>query len=1079
MVNEDFFDDDDLWDSITEEDLVKAEFQATQQLKGKHDGQSSRSSAAHQAPTRAPQIPPQRNQNHEQQQYLRHPPPLQQHNHRSHISNNSPYSAQRPQSHRLETPPARAVPGPSHMLGQSVLGRMPGVKRAPPPETFKPPFKKPKIEPGTTPQPTSSQQRQQHQHEQQRAQLRTSNQGLRPSALISPEKPQAGFRQNGVHAAVPAIPPSPPTARLPSQVPSQRHSQLNDQFFASQAVNERHTGKDFQALALAEEEKARLLEQLEQVQSQLWAKQGEDKMLRQKLVKAEQAKITAEREADDMRKKHQEELRKVTSQKDEDLKRMHDEAQFRIAGLRTPTKSAERRRQESDRRILSQDSPTRKARVEQKAMPAGENSDSESFSSLMVLNLRFIATAFPSFDNSFVVPALPRSKIKGQTPAPSRGKIKPPETPRGLGSDDFDDLIFDAGDLLSSPPAQAPRAQAPKDAVSPATTPQAERVQPPIATTSSPTSPAAWKLWARQTYTVRCNTLISDILSYSSPLPNPVTSLPRSQLLPLKVEPAPSIPPHPLTIHRLMNIRLPADAHPKVRFLWDKAMERLLEMCADAGRNLNDSFFVHPNFDSVDREKDPLNDSERVFWAYQEQIEDAMLHLLQGLAAVFRILTCVLLRLCMLDVLSDILWLLSRTMTTSSNFIHAILLPENPMNLLAMSLDSMPDDASEQGYRVTALLQPPPFAKMLIEAVRKTYKVPLRVAHAPSSAAQAAAEKASVKGKEKEVPNGRAGGKQDEDEAWDMGAQSRREVLAAVTACLRCLDLSDPQARIGLVSFVEEPGMVMTYLHANTHPEQAEAMLSILLRFPSAQYEWMNVLACDFAPDLPDYHRPMRDRCKTPLLEVLGAQLAAGNEDWTWEESHLLHSSTIVFLSQLLIYHGDAARTYLGQSKDLLAAIIKTTHRDSTAIWVNADLVDRTDEEELGRAADRICMNLQYLWLLVAPLSSNIQLADLMRNFEGQTPHCRGLRQLFNVAMGRIALVNCPDYLRADREDFAALRAKLDRAYDMAQNILDCVLTPDENQQLWAQMTAITEDPEEGGDDDETQTQEDYDGDER
>ncbi|KAK0535035.1 hypothetical protein OC842_002439 [Tilletia horrida] len=1107
----DEFDEDDMFDGITEEDLERAEFQASQQLQ-----KPRQPLRANPVPPRPPalQNPYQRQQPPPRARPLPPPPPLvpqQQQQQRQH---------QQPPQHahgRAPIPPVvpakRAAPphdysqapsgrvSPSLGLGalQPALGRLPGTKRVQPP--FKPPFKKPKTEPVVPqvslippPQPPSRPNpyaaaiaankastmkgasaddpiddldddefwaNVDVEAEELIATQQVRAGPARSQSSASPEKRRIVKSEPNANESRPHPPhpprPSPPTSKVPA---------------ARDVEDTRRAEAEAAARAKVEEENTQMKRQLEKMRQELWTKQGEDKMLRQRLQKAEADRIALESEKERMRTAHQEELRRVNSQKDEDLKRMHDVAQFKameaetsrrtpqwpirrppssvhrsgsqyrtpqFMGLRTPTKSAEKRRQEQqERRQLSQDSPTRRANAAPKPLPA----------------------AFSGFDNSFVVPALP-NKSKGKAPAaptPAKKEVAmiAPNTPiqsESLAA--FDDYAFDEmADALSSPPRLG-QTQTPR------TSPQRAPIQEPIPPdiVSQTTTPAAWKLWARQVYAIRCNDFVSDVISFGCALPTPVSSLPRSKLLPVSIMPAPAVPSHPLVIHRLMDINLPEETHQAVKDLWQCALERLLEVCADAGRNLSDSFFVHPSAEALATSANVVDEAERIFWSYQEQIEDAMLHVLQSLAALLRVLSCILLRLCMLDALQDVLLVLSRTMRSNRSFVHAMLLNESPLQALALSFQDFGVQGKEQDFRVNALLKPPAFPRLLIEVVRKTYAVPLRVAHEPSAIENDSADK----------------GEQPEEEVWDIGEECREEILVAVASCLKCLDLDDPQARLGAIAFVEEPGMVMTYIHPNSPPKLQRVMLEVLLPFTAAQYEWMNVLACDFASDLPGYIRPMRGLVQTPLIDVLGRQLADGNDTWSWEEYHQMHCSILVFFSQLLIHKGDSARTFLGRSKQVLAAVIKSTHRDSTTMWLQPDLVDKTDQYELTRVVDRICINLRFLCLLCLTPTSNIDLANRMREYDSRGSVHKGVRQLFNVAFGRIACIASPDYLnQPDREDFAQIRVKLDHAYDLANDILDKSLTPDEVAALFEQMGKIFWEPE-GGLDDETQTQEEED----
>ncbi|CAD6975784.1 unnamed protein product [Tilletia controversa] len=1097
----DDFSDDDMFDGITEEDLQQAEFQASQQIQQRipqpraqttarqpvapHNTYQRQLQEARVRAVAAPTSVAAAASTNTFQQNGRAPP-------QSHVPAKRPAPAAEVQ--RYAAAATRASPGLGIGSMQPVLGRLPGTKRVQPP--FKPPFKKPKTEPMANhmplhippPPPAPGPHRDGADAQNQKRGTVDdpiddlddefwANVDVEAEELIATQQVRNGPAGRTEYSASPEKrEPAPVQTRAPIQQPASTSKRPDN------AEERRIAAAEATARAKAEREAAELKKQLQEVQKQLWTKQGEDKMLRQRLQKAEADKSLLEKEKERMRVAHQEEVRKVNSQKDEDMKRMHDIAQFKameaetsrrtpqwpmrrpgsvhrsgsqfrtpqIIGLKTPTKSAERRRQEIDRK-LSQDSPTRGSRMVEKPLPP----------------------AFPGFDNSFMVPALPRNKGKAPAaaaaPMPRREHVVIPETPRAGESIAFDDYAFEPlADALSSPP-RVSRIQTPK------TTPRRANAAEPIApdiVAAPATTPAAWKLWARQVYAVRCSNFVGDILSFGGPLPTPVLSLPRSQLLSAKLEPAPTIPAHPLVIHRLIDLRLPDEAHSQVRMLWDRAMERLLEVCSDAGRNLTDAFFVHPDPETLEASSNVVDEAERIFWSYQDQIDEAMLHVLQSLAALLRILVCILLRLCMLDALQDVLLLLSRMMMSSRNFVHAVLLSESPLRQLAMSLDDFTSEPTSQDFRIAALLQPPPFSKMLIEVVRKTYAAPLRVSHQPSApSAQAPPEVGKGKGKQRALEEG----EEQEEEVWDVGAGSREECLAAVAACLQCLSLSDPQARSGLITFIEEPGMVMTYIHPKTSPELQQAMLQILLPFAAAQYEWMNVLACDFPEDLPGSLKPMRDRMKTPLVDNVGKQLWDGN-DWSWEDNHRFHCSALIFFSQLLIYHGDSARTFLGASKQLLAAVIRTTHRDSAAMWLQPDLVDKTDDQELGRAADRICMNLQFICLLCVTPKSPIDLAAQIRDFELRSDFCKGLKHLFNVAFGRIACVASPDYLnQPEREDFVAVRSKLDQAYALANDILDSMLTPDEVGQLYQQMGAIVYEAEEGADDDETQTQDEED----
>ncbi|KAE8225540.1 hypothetical protein CF319_g1726 [Tilletia indica] len=1086
----DDFSDDDMFDGITEEDLQLAEFQASQQLQ--RIPPKAQTSAR---PSAAPQNPYQRHIQQAQGRAVAAPKTAAaagtyKENGRAPMPSVVPAKRPAPAAEAQRHAPRRASPGLGIGSLQPALGRLPGTKRVQPP--FKPPFKKPKTEPMPNqvppPLPPPLPQRG-GANDHKRGTFNDpiddiddddefwANVDVEAEELIATQQVRSGPAARSEYSASPEKQqPAPVKTSAHAPQPDRMRSRVEDE------ESRRIAAEEAAAREKAEEEAQKLKKQLQELQMQLWTKQGEDKMLRQRLQKAEADKSSLEKEKERMRVAHQEEVRKVNSQKDEDMKRMHDIAQFRameaetsrrtpqwpmrrpgsvhrsgsqfrtpqIVGLKTPTKSAEKRKQANDR-ILSQDSPTRRANANAMTKP--------------------LPPVFPGFDNSFIVPALPRNKGKAPAAAPTssmrREQVIVPETPKQVESMAFDDYAFEPlADALSSP-ARASRMQTPK--TSPRRANAAEPIAPHV-TAAPATTPAAWKLWARQVYAVRCSNFVGDILSFGGPLPTPVSSLPRSQLLSARVEPAPTIPAHPLVIHRLIDLRIPEEAHPQVKHLWDRAMERLLEVCSDAGRNLTESFFVHPNPESAESSSNVVDEAERIFWSYQEQIDEAMLHVLQSLAALLRILACILMRLCMLDAVQDVLLLLSRMMLTSRNFVHAVLLPESPLRQLAMTLDDFSDEKTSQDFRIVALLQPPLFPKMLIEIVRKTYAAPLRTSHQPSAPAPKVPQVVGKgKGKQRSSDEG------EEDEVWDMGDASREECLAAVASCLQCLSLSDPQARSGLITFIEEPGMVMTYIHPKSSPDLQEAMLQILLPFAAAQYEWMNVLACDFPADLPGYSKPMRDRMTTPLVDVLGKELGDGHRDWSWEDNHRLHCSAIIFFSQLLIYNGDSARTFLGDSKQLLAAVIRTIHRDSTAMWLQADLVDKTDDQELGRAADRICMNLQFLCLLCVTPTSPIDLAARMRDFEARSELFKGLRQLFNVSFGRISCIASPDYLnQPERDDFVAVRSKLDQAYALANDILDRVLSPDEVIQLYQQMGAIVEEPEDGADD-ETQTQDEED----
>ncbi|KAL9939508.1 hypothetical protein V8E36_001325 [Tilletia maclaganii] len=1139
--------DDDFYEGITEEELQHFELKATQQLQRapqQHQQQQQRQQSRPQAQHPNGGVAPQRAAPAFDNPYEKHlpkaaaPVPARTNQQQQPQPRQQPRPAAAPTTRAPLVPAKRPAPfhgdghqqqsnavrqsQAAHGIG-SMQPRLPGQKRINPPP-FKPPFKKPKTEPTAAhgslflPPPPLAQPSAYRTGPTIATTNRQQAKGASADDPIDDLDDDDEFWANVDVDLEEEI--ATQQVRRAESVAGSQAGQLSPEKSASQqprpnsiterpAVQQpgvpsdedarRKADAEARARAKAEEENAKLKARLEQMQRDLWSKQGEDKMLRQRLEKAEADRVTLEKEKERMRSSHQDELRRLNSQKDEDMKRLHDVAQFRameaetsrrtpqwpprrpmpssvhisgsqyrtpqVIGLRTPTKSAEKRRQEQqERRILSQDSPTRKAQAAGKALP----------------------TTFSHFDNSFVVPALPKHR-KQNSAAPvapaSKAEILAPETPRAQDNPAFDDYAFEPMvDALSSP-ARASRPETPK--TSPRRQAAPEPVAPDLGTSSA--SPATWKLWARQVYTIRCSNFISDMLLVSEAVPSPVPYLPRSQLLATRVEPAPSIPVHPQVIHRLIDLRLPQEAHPQAHELWRQAIERLLEVISDGGRHLREGFFVHPSPETLAADAHVVDEAEHIFWSYQEQIDEAMSHLLHILAGLLRVLGCILARLCMLDALQDVMHLMHRMMASSRGFLHAALLPESPVQGLALILDDPGEDRTSQDFRVASLLQPPPFSSFLIELVRKTHPVPLRVSHstsAPDSALKALPNhgKANVpvnvledEGEDQDEAANCAAGVIDElDEIWDIGQEARNEVLAVVAACLRCLSVEDPQTRSNAIAFIEEPGMVMTYIQTTSPPELQEAMMQILLPFSAAQYEWMNVLACNFTDDLPSEFAAMRAGGKgLPLVEMLGKQLSDGHAAWTWEEGHRFHSNALVFLTQLLIHHGDSARTLLSSCPQLVVAIIKTMHRDSSTIWLHIDLVDKTDRAEIERTVDRICMNLQFLCLLSITTTTSVDLAALIRDYEGLRSPFRGLRNLFNVAIGRIGCLTSPDYLQQpDREDFPGILAKLDQAYALANDILDRILTPEEVDALFEEMGAIIEEPEDGiEDDEETQTQ--------
>lgn len=564
--------------------------------------------------------------------------------------------------------------------------------------------------------------------------------------------------------------------------------------------------------------------------------------------------------------------------------------------------------------------------------------------------------AFPSFDNSFTA-ELPMKR----TPKPVASRLQDISERAGSSQAHDVDMTMIVDD---SPPA--------KDGDKSLTT-------VPSATFDGKANTIATRQrryrWAVSALFRRRAALVGLLLAHSSPPPEPPLSLPRSRYVSSSVTALKPLPDHTATIHRVLDVDLPAEVRSELRGRQQVATELLLTTMTDgtSGNGGEHRFtFLDILPDELPADQEALDELDgRDYWDCQEAIDEGMHDLYEDLAVSLRTLLGLYLRLCMMDALQDVMALMTALSVAEPPIINAFMSSE-----LAYELD-VPVQASENladGATVAAATQqqatqqlqrslkdrppvptPDQIPACLIECIRKAGGVfPLRIT-SPESIAPPETEPlqlASQRPNATQSRKVRAKAKRDNEASlnisWDMGPDQREDVLEAVLSLLEVLvwHIGD-QSGYYLKSIFEAPGTIAVFLDVKRPADTMRRFVRLLTQLVQYSDMWKTLVVCKFDTDLQTGLPPMVYQSRTPLLDLLAKHLVDLRHNQSAFDAHRLHCGINILISQLVIKHDDAL-LLARESQSLFAALVQAIHTDTSIIW-NEDGLRRGREEKAAQ----------------------------------------------------------------------------------------------------------------------------------
>lgn len=598
-------------------------------------------------------------------------------------------------------------------------------------------------------------------------------------------------------------------------------------------------------------------------------------------------------------------------------------------------------------------------------------------------------------------------------------------------------------------------------------------------------------VWAVAGLYRRKTNLLGLLLTHATPRPQAPLSLPASKYLDEAIQKPTSLPDHTSTLHRLLNVSLPANVHASIAARQRAANNLLLQSLAEGASNSDGerrfAFLSRPISTDDGDDEIPKDDyalvkiQENDHWHCEEATADGMQDLWDDIATSLRVLMGLYLRLCMTDALQDVLALMTSVAVIEPQFVNSLMM--DPLTF------EMPQEADEESQEQSETMMParsqaqtqaqvhppkstnrldiPPFPNdiktCVIEAVRKaSAHLPLRVLHPdsaivddpPSTAGAPAATQSRNKAKRPTTAGGGANAKNaaaaaaaatgDDDDTWDMGASQREDVLHSVLGLLETLvwHMSHQCGRY-LKPVFEAPGFIMTFLDTRRDPSTMQRFVGLLTQLVQYKDMWKCLVACHFDADLHRDLPQLITRSRTPLLEVLAKHLVDLRHRQTTASAHSVHCSIVTLLAQLVIKHADAL-VVARESRSLFAALIQSIHTDTSTIW-NDDgwgSTATTARLDAPDAVSRIVMDVRLLAFIFAPAGSP---HDLIHRLNSHESHLllNGISHCFIVAFNRLAFADEPSWMDED-----SVR-RMQEVADLSSDLIEMVLSPDEVEAAW------------------------------
>lgn len=254
---------------------------------------------------------------------------------------------------------------------------------------------------------------------------------------------------------------------------------------------------------------------------------------------------------------------------------------------------------------------------------------------------------------------------------------------------------------------------------------------------------------------------------------------------------------------------------------------------------------------------------------------------------------------------------------------------------------------------------------------------------------------------------------------------------------------------------------------------------------------WRTVVACTLDARQDSASRPQAALVAasfqdSALFAVLSKLIVDGRVEMASQDVHGIHCDVVVLLSQLVVVRPNEGHALVAESVPMLAGLIKCLQADTDLVWNDVflrnlymtDTLEEPSFEASGylRAVERIGMDVRllaqlYLFDDEGP-SRGQQLARKLASHESQLI-LNGIRHYFVLAMSRVAFAPEPSWLDADTHDallqdhsravstpstsvpstrsdnFDAARSTLNNANEIAADLLELVLSPDEIESCW------------------------------
>ena len=646
--------------------------------------------------------------------------------------------------------------------------------------------------------------------------------------------------------------------------------------------------------------------------------------------------------------------------------------------------------------------------------------------------------AFPGFQNSFSTNVLPSKLQQAQKKHVSRSPEVTFRSLAGRGrpvtdsqSQDFEsnDVTMDDGDML--PPASL---------VEPAT--------PCKSTEADNLDAVAYRrkqryLWAVGELMRRRAAFVGQVLCHTCCPPSPPAYLPQSRYnssVTTKDESAEHENiRHASTLHRLINVRFPDSVNQRLALRYARTTQYLLHVLTQGSVS-----------DGDERLAFLLEQDE----GWEEALDDGLLDLCEGAAAALQTLMGIFVRLCMTDRLRDTFKLASSLSSSYPRLADSLMSPQDAVwSYKSYERDDGPDDYDT----------PRSLTSILTESIKKLNVVKIAIS-SPLSAFvgdtdMEATEDRLMRGpathtssKETKTLTGENG-----DQSWDMGGDARHELVDSILDMLEILSwaFKGPHALESSLRFIgETDGLLHTLLDHKLLGDEPDAlhksadMIARTVRV-MAFMTWnpaMTHVCLAARPSEPLGQAALslsRHTVKLPVLDVLSKHLVDRRQDLPEEQWHQLHRRILILLTQAAIQSRDT-RAILADCTPLLAALIRCLYLDTDSFW------NEGQPANVGQLVERLCGDTRLLGVLYQ--SHNTMLSRKLEQQEANSMLV-GIRQTFIVAMNRLAFASEPEW--------HGPQPQLEAIADLAANLVDMVLSPDETDAIFDLLADEGEDTSE------------------